>query len=130
MQERDSKIYALLKEKEELPAEISRLQNIFEDKKAALKSLEEKEKALAVKRKEEELELAIKEENIRKLNTQLASLKTNKEYQAMLGQIAGLKTDASLLEEENRAQEKNIMELKAEIVELNARIEALEAKSS
>ena len=128
MQERDSKIYALLKEKEELPAEISRLQNIFEDKKAALKSLEEKEKSLAVRRKEEELELAIKEENIRKLNTQLASLKTNKEYQTMLGQIAGLKTDASLLEEEILKMMDGQDALKAEAVGEKTRLAEEENK--
>ena len=99
MQERDGKIYALLKEKEGLPEQAARLDKVFEDKKATLKRLEESDRALALKRKEQELELAGKEENIKKFNTQLASLKTNKEYQAMLGQIASLKTDCSVLEE-------------------------------
>ncbi len=62
--------------------------------------MEEKDKALVLKRKEKEIDLASKEENIRKLNGQLSSLKTNKEYQAMLSQIASLKTDNSVLEED------------------------------
>lgn len=100
LQDIDSKIYGLNREKEQKPQEILELQKEFEDKKANLKNLEEKDKALAIKRKEKEIDLASKEENIKKLNNQLLSLKTNKEYQAMLAQIASLKTDTSVLEEE------------------------------
>lgn len=100
LQEIDSKIYSLQREKDDLPRQVAELQNRFDEKKINLKSLEEKEKALAVKRKEKEIDLGSKEENIRKLNNQLSLLKTNKEYQAMLAQIASLKTDTSVLEEE------------------------------
>lgn len=100
LQDIDAKIYALKKDRDELPQEISILQKSFEEKKAHLNSLEDKSRALAVKRKEKELELSSKEENIKKLNGQLFSLKTNKEYQTMLEQIAGIKTDNSVLEEE------------------------------
>ena len=100
LQEIDSKIYALLKEKEQIPQEMEGLQKFFEDKKVTLKNLEENGKGLALKRKEKEIDLAAKEESVKKLNSQLAVLKTNKEYQAMLTQITGLKTDNSLLEED------------------------------
>lgn len=99
LQDIDTKIYGLLKEKEEMPLKIAELQKKFDDKKTTLNNLEEKIKSLGLKRKEEELDLASKEENIKKLTNQLFSLKTNKEYQAMLEQIAGLKTDVSVLEE-------------------------------
>lgn len=100
LQEIDTKIYGLKREKEQFPQEMLELQKKFEDKKANLKDLEEKDKTLAIKRKEKEIDLASKEENVKKLNNQLATLKTNKEYQAMLAQIASLKTDNSVLEEE------------------------------
>jgi predicted nucleic acid-binding Zn-ribbon protein len=100
LQELDSKIYGLEKEKTDIPRQVAELQSRFDEKKANLKNLEEKEKSMAVKRKEKEIDLASKEENIRKLNGQLASLKSNKEYQAMLSQIASLKTDNSVLEED------------------------------
>ncbi len=100
LQEYDKKIYALAKEKDQLPLEIVKLQKAFDDKKALLHSLEEDSKSMAIKRKEKEIDLASKEENVKKLNTQLATLKTNKEYHAMLAQIASLKTDNSVLEEE------------------------------
>ena len=100
LQEFDAEIFALTRKKEQLPIEIMNLEKAFEDKKATLQSLEEKAKTLALKRKEKEMDLASKEENIKKLTTQLATLKTNKEYQVMLAQIAGLRTDNSVLEEE------------------------------
>lgn len=99
LQEFDTKIYNLLREKEEIPLKIAEFQKKFDDKKTTLTNLEEKAKSLGVKRKEKELDLASKEENIKKFTNQLFSLKTNKEYQAMLEQIAGLKTDTSVLEE-------------------------------
>lgn len=100
LQDIDARIYGFMKDKEQIPRDIAVLEKCFEDKKEALNKLEEKAKALAVKRKEKELVVASQEENIKKLNGQLFSLKTNKEYQAMLGQIAGLKTDNSVIEED------------------------------
>ena len=71
LQDIDAKIYALKRDRDELPQEISALQKSFEEKKAHLNSLENKSKALAVRRKEKELELSSQEENIKKLNSQL-----------------------------------------------------------
>jgi hypothetical protein len=50
-------------------------------------------------RKDKEGELAAKEEATRKLQAQLYSLKTNKEYQTMLHQIQDSKADASVIED-------------------------------
>lgn len=100
LQDIDSRIYDFLKEKERLPQEAVNLEKIFEDKKSTLNKLVEKEKALALKRKEKELDLAAKEESIKKFNIQLSALKTNKEYQTMLGQITSLKTDNSVFEDD------------------------------
>lgn len=96
----DGKIHGLRKEKERAPEEVLRLQKEFEDKKANLKNLEEEDKNLAKRRKEKEIDLGSKEENIKKLNSQLPSLKTNKEYHAMLSEITSFKTDISVLEED------------------------------
>jgi uncharacterized protein len=63
-------------------------------------ALEEENKNLAKRRKEKEIDLGSKEENIKKLNSQLPSLKTNKEYHAMLSEITSFKTDISVLEED------------------------------
>jgi len=99
-QDLDAQIYSLTKEKDLLPAEVARIKKEFEDKKSHLNSLDEKSKSLATKRKEKELDVATKEEGIKKFTGQLSILKTNKEYSAMMEQIASLKTDNSLIEED------------------------------
>lgn len=95
----DSEIYLLKNEKEAKPKEIQALEDAFTEKKKHLASLEESSLNLQKQRKEKELELASKEENIKKLQTQLYQLKTNKEYQAMLQQIEETKADSSVIED-------------------------------
>ena len=95
----DSEIYALKYEKESMPGRIKELEAAFEEKKQNLASLEKVSLDLQKQRKDKELELASKEEAVKKLQTQLYSLKTNKEYQAMLQEIGGAKSDASLIED-------------------------------
>lgn len=95
----DSEIYALKAEKESKPQEIKALEVSFEEKKQSLANLEKASLDLQKQRKDKELELSSKEENIKKLQTQLYQLKTNKEYQAMLRQIDDTKADASVTED-------------------------------
>lgn len=95
----DSEIYALKSERESKPKEIQAAQASFEEKKQHLANLQKSSLGLQKQRKDEELELASKEENIKKLQTQLYQLKTNKEYQAMLQEIDGVKADASVIED-------------------------------
>lgn len=99
LQELDSEIYNLKREKEVKPEEIKALQVVFEAKKQHLSELETRSLNLQKQRKAAELELASKEEVIKKLQTQLYSLKTNKEYQTMLQQIQDAKADASVIED-------------------------------
>ena len=60
----------------------------------------ERMKTLQVQQKQKELDLQTKEANIKKLQSQLFQLKTNKEYQTMQREIDSHKADNSLLEEE------------------------------
>lgn len=95
----DSEIYTLRYEKESKPEEIKNLETAFQQKKQHLADLEKIALDLQKQRKEKELELGSKEEGIKKLQTQLYTLKTNKEYQAMLQEIEGAKADASIIED-------------------------------
>ncbi len=99
LQELDSEIYALRNEKETKPLEIKAMEVSFEEKKQNLANLGKKSLDLQKQRKDKELELASKEEAAKKLQSQLYSLKTNKEYQTMLQQIQDAKADGSLVEE-------------------------------
>lgn len=95
----DSQIYVLRAEKAVKPDEIKALESAFEAKKAHMAQLDKKLLDLQKQRKDKELELASKEEASKKLQGQLFSLKTNKEYQTMLNQIQDAKADASLAED-------------------------------
>jgi len=95
----DSEIYALRREKEAKPQEIKLLQEEFEAKKQRLSELEKSHLDLQKQRKDKEGELAAKEEATKKLQSQLYSLKTNKEYQTMLQQIQDSKADGSVIED-------------------------------
>ena len=99
LQELDSEIYALSNEKAAKPQEIKALEVSFESKKQGLAGLEKKSLELQKQRKEKELELATNAEAVKKLQGQIYSLKTNKEFQAMQQQIAGAKADGSVIEE-------------------------------
>jgi len=99
LQELDSEIYLLVKERAASPQEIKAIEVAFELKKQNLATLEKQSLDLQVKRKEKELELATNAEGIKKLSAQLFSLKTNKEFQLMQQQIADIKADGSVIEE-------------------------------
>ena len=99
LQEFDSEIYRLKKEIASIPQEIKAIESVFELKKRDLLSLETKALDLQKQRKEKELELATNVEGVKKLNGQLFSLKTNKEFQLMQQQIADAQADGSVIEE-------------------------------
>lgn len=115
LQKIDSEIYALKNEQSLKPQEIKLLEEEFERKKEALAQLEKETINFAKQKKEKELDLATKEESIKKLQTQLYSLKTNKEYQAMLQQIQDVKADISVLED-------RIIEILDKIEEVECRL--------
>ncbi|MFA5094615.1 MAG: C4-type zinc ribbon domain-containing protein [Candidatus Omnitrophota bacterium] len=96
----DSDIFRLKKERESKPKLIEDLEVRRDEEQAAVKAIEEKTKANQVKRKQRELDLQAKEENIKKLQTQLYQLKTNKEYQSMQQEIEGQKADKSRIEDD------------------------------
>ncbi len=95
----DSEIYSLEKEKQAKPEKTKALEAVFESKKQRLAALEKAILDLQKQKKDEELNLAAKDENAKKLQGQLFALKTNKEYQTMLQQIAGCKADCSVIED-------------------------------
>ncbi len=99
LQQIDSEIYKLEREKQAKPEEIKAIDAAFESKKQALAALEKTYLDLQKQKKDKELELGSKEEAAKKLQGQLFQLKTNKEYQIMLQQIADAKADASMIEE-------------------------------
>ena len=126
----DTHIFKLEDELESAPEKIKNLEDNFKEKAANLKKLEDDVKTLQLKRKEREGDLESKEGTIKKYQTQLYQIKTNKEYTALQEEIGRVRADNSLIEEdiikildqidaENKkiAQEKEF--LKQEEVRLN-----------
>ncbi len=122
LQELDSEIYALGNEKTAKPQEIGALLASFEAKKQGLAELEKKSLEIQRQRKEKELELATNAEAVKKLQGQLYSLKTNKEFQAMQQQIADNQADGSVIEEKILISFEESDKIKVRIEEENLRL--------
>ncbi len=125
----DSEIYVLKSEKELKPKEMQAIEAAFEDKKTHFASLEQALLNLQKQRKERELELSSKEESTKKLETQLYSLKTNKEYQTMLQQIQDAKADASVIEDQILGLFEQADKTKNDIAQEKERLQAEEKVS-
>jgi len=121
LQEIDSQIFKLEAEKKQKPDEIEQIKNVLDTKKTGIEQAETDLKAIQVKHKEKEVDLAGKEEEIKKLQTQLYQLKTNKEYSTMLGEIERHKADNSILEED-------ILKLMEEIDTASVKVKEEKAK--
>jgi hypothetical protein len=96
----DTQIFKLEEDLESIPRKIKEMEDHFKDKTANLKSLEDGVKTLQVKRKEREGDLQAKEDAIKKFQTQMYQVKTNKEYSAFQEEIARAKADGSIIEED------------------------------
>ncbi len=100
LQALDTKIFVFEKEKIEKPEELAKLEEQFANKKQQAEEIKKEIDNLLVKRKDKELGLSSKEESIKKFQNQLYSLKSNKEYSAMLKEIDSVKADKSVIEDE------------------------------
>ncbi len=100
VQDLDREIYQGKMRLELIPEEYEKLKVELELEKKRMLELEEARKKLQLKQKDKEGLLGQKETNVKKLEGQLAMVKTNKEYSALQQEIASLKADDSLLEEE------------------------------
>ena len=96
----DTQILKIERDLEYIPEQLKRMDEAFEEKKSELKKVEDGLKALQLKRKEKEGDLEAKEGSIKKFQTQLYQVKTNKEYTALQGEISRVKADNSIIEEE------------------------------
>ena len=100
LQEVDGQLYRLRQEQQRKPRELAQATQQFEHAQAEAKRFDGELKAIQIKQKQREMELAEQEDKIRKLQTQLFQVKTNKEYTAMQHEIDQLKADVSMAEEE------------------------------
>ena len=95
----DGELYQLRRSLQQKPQELEAAKAPVIAQEAAVKAAEEKLRALQLAQKEKEMDLQAREANIKKLQSQLFQVKTNKEYSAMQREIDSSKADNSLLEE-------------------------------
>ena len=95
----DGELFKLRRQQREKPRELQRLIEQVAAQEALAKAAEEAHRALQVSQREKEIELQTREAAVKRLQSQLFQVKTNKEYAAMQREIESSRTDNSLLEE-------------------------------
>lgn len=126
----DKEIYDLGIFVSQIPERIVEIEKEFEGKKFHFNLLEEEIIKTKLGVKDKELELGKKDGEIAKLDGQLAQMKTNKEYTAMLEQIAGIKADKGMLEEKILLDWDNVEKLNKEKEEEKKRLAGDEMKAN
>lgn len=136
----DKEIYDLQEVLNEIPGLIEEKKRNLDSETQRFKDSQSTLQKLQLKQKEKEVELSSKEANIKKIEGQLALVKTNKEYSALQAEIAALKADNSLLEEaiivsidQVEAEQAKIREFQKKVEEQKSKFEIekkeLEAKA-
>lgn len=99
-QEADREIYKIRQEIASIPGALEDLNEAYASEKKAMSSLEARSKEVQLRQKQKEGELAEKENLVRKYDSQLTQVKTNKEYTALKHEMEVLKADGSLIEDQ------------------------------
>ncbi|MHC5039312.1 MAG: zinc ribbon domain-containing protein [Planctomycetota bacterium] len=124
LQEIDLEIRKLHKETEHWPAILTMRGKEVDSRKAEQEKIEEGRAQLRREVDLKELDIKSIEENIVKLNVTLNTVKTNKEYTAILNEIALRKSDISTLEEEILERMEKIDEQKKELETAKANVQS------
>jgi len=106
IQDHDTNIKALENELQTLPYERNRLEQLIQDRTAALESTRLRAKEIEVQRKKLELDASARREQIAKYKTQQYQTRKNDEFQALGNEIARLDREITQIED----QEIDLME--------------------
>lgn len=115
LQEIDLGIKEISQKIEEYPERIAKLEENLSQKREAF---EEKRRALAeleMDRRKKESNLRLEEERVKQWEARLKEIKNNRDYQALLREIAAAKRDNSLMEEEILKELEEIDTIKKEL---------------
>ena len=131
----DSEIAVLKKQLERIPVAIAEKREEFRTQERVLEAAQDELSAIQKEYRQAEGALDGHLEKIRKLNEQTSLVKTNKEYQTLLGEIDGLKSqqdsnEEKILEfmEKSGEVERKIRSVKDEVAREKAEFEKEEAK--
>ena len=128
LQEVMSRARGLEEEKRKIPLEVADLKSLFEEREAKYLATEQEFEGLRHQRREKEREIEEEREKVERAKAKLMSIKTNKEYYAMLKEIEGTRRTNAAREEELLAllaryeeTEKRLGEQKADLEEVSGR---------
>ncbi len=128
LQEIMSRTRMVEKEKQKIPLEVSDLKSLFEEREAKFLAAQQEFDQLQKEKREKEREIEEERDKVQRAKAKLMSIKTNKEYYAMLKEIEGTKRTNSAREEEllsvlarYEEVEKRLAELSTEVEELGGR---------
>lgn len=115
-------------EKQKIPLAVADLKSLFEEREASFLAAEQEFETLKQQRREKEREIEEERDKVERAKAKLMSIKTNKEYYAMLKEIEGTRRTNAAREEEllsllSRFEEaeKRLAERKADLDEVSGR---------
>ncbi len=112
LQHVDYDIGELERSKEYMPDMMGSLQNEIDVSSKAIENSQTELEDLTVKQKTSELEVASLQEDLKRYQSQMLSIKTNKEYDALVTEIDTIKTRVTEYENDILSAEERIEELK------------------
>ena len=115
-------------EKRKVPLEVADLKALFEEREAKFLSTQQEFEQLKKDRREKERDIEEEREKVERAKAKLMTIKTNKEYYAMLKEIEGTKRANTAREDELLAilaryeeAEKRLAEFQAEVEEVSGK---------
>ena len=129
LQNCDTQIRDIRLKKEEGPMKIQRLEDDLNAMKSDLETESDHLQATGLERRRTEQDIEVLESRIEKSNVKLASIKSNKEYQAALKEIDDLEGEKSFLEDRLLEIFEEVDVLEVKYAETRARLEELIDKS-
>jgi len=100
LQKIDTEIFRLQDTINEFPRKIEETEMLLQETELAFQAIREKFEALEKRKRVKETALEDTGERIRKLKSRTADIKTNKEYQALLGEIENVEKEQWAIEDE------------------------------
>jgi uncharacterized protein len=99
LQEVDSKIFSVTRVIDSFPSKINEIELPFRESQDAFALIKQEVESLERKKRDKESALDDLDDKIKKLKSRTADIKTNKEYQALLGEIASVEKERFSLED-------------------------------
>lgn len=126
----DYDIGELERSKEYLPDMMGNLKHEISDAQGKLDTVASELEEAKVRQKNLELEISTKEAELQKFQQQMMSIKTNKEYDALVGQIDTVKEGISSSESELLEIIDRIAELEKQVVEYKEKVTQVEENNN